>query len=121
MTRRMIKNESGVVLLTVLAISVIMITLVIGLLSSNLNFVNVGQNQLDRIKADQLAKATFWRNFMSLTTGNGVSPTPVVLMQQQVTGRPAVNKPFTPSITAVGLNGGPNGTQQYDIQASYFP
>ena len=118
----MIKNESGVVLVTVLAISLIMITLVIGLLSTNLNFVNLGQNQIDRIKADQLAKATFWRNYMSLSTGNGVSATPAVPLSQQVTDSSHIaNKSFTPSVTAVGVNAGPNGTQQYNINVSYFP
>jgi len=113
-------NESGVVLVTVLAISLIMITLVVGFLSTNLNFVNVGQGQIDRIKVDQLAKQTFWRNFMSLTTGNGVVSTPLINMPEVTDGHTA-SKPFTPNIIDGGLSTAPglNNTRQYNIQVSY--
>ena len=124
MIPRRIKNESGIILLTVLAICLVMITLVIGLLSTNANFVNIGQGQMDRIRADQLAKSNFWRNYMSLSTGNGAyTPSPTMSISQNIddgNGGHMTTKPFSQNISSgPTTDPGLNNTQQYNINISY--
>ena len=124
MIPRRIKNESGIILVTVLAICLVMITLVIGLLSTNANFVNIGQGQMDRIKADQLAKSNFWRNYMSLTTsGVGYTPSPTTAISENIddgNGGHSATKAFSQNISSgPTTDPGLNNTMQYIITISY--
>ena len=124
MMPRRIKDESGIILLTVLAICLIMITLVIGLLSTNANFVNIGQGQMDRIRADQLAKSNFWRNYMSLTTTNSVyTPPATTSISENIddgNGGHTATKAFSQNISSgPTTDPGLNQTQQYNINISY--
>ena len=124
MTPSRIKNESGIILFTVLAICLVMITLVIGLLSTNANFVNIGQGQMDRIRADQLAKSNFWRNYMSkTTTGNPYTTPATTSISQNIddgNGGHTATKAFSQNISSgATTDPGLNQTQQYNISISY--
>ena len=54
------KNESGIVLVTVLMLSVVMMILAVGIIGTNVSAVTSGQRQIDRIKSEQLAKGAAW-------------------------------------------------------------
>ena len=66
MLRKILGGKSGIVLVSVLAISITMIIIALSVLSSNVNMTLSGQRQIDRIKAEQIAKGQFWKNYASL-------------------------------------------------------
>ena len=120
MFQKVSQNESGVVLVTVLAISVAMIILMVGYLGTNLNFVSVGQKQIDRVRTDQLVKQTWWRNYMSLATGNGPLTAPGNALVYEGYNGHTVSRTFAPTVTAVGgPTAGPFATQQYNVAVPY--
>jgi hypothetical protein len=62
-------KQEGIILITVLSFTTIMMIFVIGIVSTNVGQVNAGQKQIDRIKYEQLAfglqldvQDQFWRN-----------------------------------------------------------
>ena len=64
MTDRKIKNtESGIVLVTVLMMSVVMMILAIGIIETNVSSVLSGQKQIDRIKSDQMTRGAAWLRY----------------------------------------------------------
>lgn len=59
-------DESGVVLILVLVISVVMMIFAVGMVALNASQAISTQHQIDRIKAEQLAKGAHWVNYMGL-------------------------------------------------------
>ena len=101
-------NESGVVLVTVVIMTLVMTILAISLISANVGQTLSAQHQIERIKAEQLAKGSFWYNYMSLaTTGSGATAPTEALDR----------KKYVPSI--VSLPGGLNGTTTYKVTVAY--
>ena len=115
------KNNSGLVLVSVLAISIAMIVVAIGVLNSNVSLTLSGQRQVDRIKADQIAKGQFWRNHSSLlTTGAAAGPWNVTLTESHRDRNGVMrtySKNFCASTADEGISSasGLNGARQYDI------
>ena len=73
-----IQKNNATVLVTVIMLTLAMTTLAVGLLSAIGNQGFSGQNQVDRIKAEQLAKGAFWKYYserMLGTTGSAPSET----------------------------------------------
>jgi hypothetical protein len=106
-----LNNKKATVLVTVIMLITAMSALAVGILSAMGSQGVFGQNQVDRIKAEQLAKGYFWKVYYE-TALNGGSPstvaTPVVLD----------GKTYTVSI-AVGGSAGPNGTTPIATTISY--
>ena len=120
MFKKVSQNESGIVLVTVLAISVVLIILMVGYLGTNLNFVSVGQKQIDRVRTDQLVKQTWWRNYMSLATGNGPLTAPGTALVYEGYNDHTIPRTYFPTVAAVGgATAGPFGTQQYNVAVPY--
>ena len=125
MLRKILGGKSGIVLVSVLAISITMIIIALSVLSSNVNMTLSGQRQIDRIKAEQIVKGQFWRNQSSLSTsGVPTGPLNFTLTEthrnqngQMVT----FSKSFSASVTdqGIAIPPGLNGTRQYDIAVSY--
>ena len=64
MTHRKIKNsESGIVLVTVLMMSVVMMILAIGIVETSVSSVFSGQKQIDRIKSEQMSRGAAWLRY----------------------------------------------------------
>ena len=124
MFKKIHNDQSGIVLLVVLAISMVMIVTSLSILNSNLNLTLSGQRQVDRIKADQIAKGQFWRNHASLvTTGNPAGPWNVPLIETHRDYNGVVKtstKNFCASTTDQGIAVPPglNGTRRYDISVT---
>ena len=104
------RNESGVVLITVIAISFVMMVLTLSLVSINRNQITSGQRQIERLKAEQLAKGYWWRYY--LATMNG---TPFVIPPAQ----PLNGKNYTISVVTGPIGLGPNGTTPVTAQVTY--
>ena len=105
---KQLDNENGVVLVTVVIITLTLMILAVALMSVSVSQSISGQHQIDRIKAEELAKGAFWYNYMNLTS-TGTPATPP--------GETLDGKPFTPAITS--SSGGPNNTTIYSITVSY--
>ncbi|MFA5060223.1 MAG: hypothetical protein WC676_06300 [Candidatus Omnitrophota bacterium] len=102
-------NKSGIVLITVVIIIFTLMILAVGLLSTNTNQALMSQHQIDRIKAEQLAKGAFWYNYHNLTASAGALPPPPT---ETMDGK-------TYSITQTNSVGtGPNGTDTFSFQVS---
>ena len=52
--KKLLKSRQGIILLTVLSVTAIMMIFVIGIMSVNVSQVTSGQRQIDRIKNEQL-------------------------------------------------------------------
>jgi predicted PurR-regulated permease PerM len=105
------KLEKGIVLISIIIVTIVISILVIGILSTNVSEVLVNQKQIDRIKAEQLAKGIFWVNYTNIYEGNPVQNPGSVSLD---------GKQFTAYMTPGGAPGsGPNGTQPYIINVNY--
>ncbi len=116
MLKKIQKNKSGVVLVSVLAISIVMIIVAVGVLNSNVNLTLSGQRQIDRIKAEQIAKGQFWKNYSSLiTTGTPAGPQIFTLSENHRTqsgGTSTFSKSYSASTTTPTPG-------RYDVTVSY--
>ncbi|MBI4309588.1 MAG: hypothetical protein HY591_04580, partial [Candidatus Omnitrophica bacterium] len=63
------RQNSGVILVTVLAILVVMSVFVVATLSQNLNQAASAQTQLDEIKARELVMGAFWKAYADMNDG----------------------------------------------------
>ncbi len=102
-------NNSGVVLITVVVIALTIMILAVSLISTTTSQSLSSQHQIDRIKAEELAKGAHWFNYMQITTnGSSAIPLPTGLD----------GKTFTPTISTIP-DAGPEGTDQFDIRIDY--
>ena len=117
---RMKFNNSGVVLLTVLAMSVALAVFAVSILSVNISQATSSQRQIDRIKAEQVAIGQFWRNYMSRGTQSGspLSPSVTIPLSEVHHGTTTTPKNFTANVTDQGPSG-PGGTRRYDVIITY--
>ncbi len=67
------KNESGIVLFTVLMTAIIIMIFSVGILTQSMNEVNYAQQQIDQIVSDQLAKGVFWNAYSAGMQSVGTS------------------------------------------------
>ncbi len=106
------KNNSGVVLITVVIMTVVMMVFAVGMISISTSQTIAGQHQIDRIKAEQLAKGTYWYNYQNLKSTN----TPAAMNAVNLD-----NKTYTPSIALPPDPGTGffNSTTQYNITVNY--
>ncbi len=77
-TERSAKNKQGIILLTVLSVTAIMMIFVIGIVSTNVSQITIGQRQIDRIKNEQWQTAInlyyFDLAYRGITFGGGTYP-----------------------------------------------
>ena len=87
-------GESGVVLITVVVLIMVMSILAIGVMGTNVSQSLSNQHQIDRIKAEQLAKGAFWDSYMKILRGIDpvANPTPSETLD---------NKDFTVDVDVV--------------------
>ena len=61
--KRFLKNKKGIVLVTVLSVTTVLMILVIGIVSTNVSQITSGQRQIDRIKYEALNNAASLQAF----------------------------------------------------------
>ena len=105
-----LQNKSGIVLVAIIVVTLVMSILAIGIMSTNLNQAFSSKTQVDRIRAEELAKGAFWFNFTSLRD-LGTSAVPPTETIDGIT--------YTFNRTSTGV--GPNGTTPQDIQVDWQP
>ena len=104
-----LQNDSGVVLVAIIVLTIVMSILAVGIMTTNVNQALSNQYQVERIRAEELAKGAFWYNFVNLrTSGTSALPTSSITID---------GKEY--QITHQESPGGPNGTRQHDIQVQW--
>ena len=109
--KKCLKNRQGIILLTVLSVTTIMMIFVIGIMSVNVSQVTSGQRQIDRIKNEQLeiARNLYYFDFASRGITLGGSSLPFQLDGKTYTitagfGTPGTGLGGTLPITATSSN-----------------
>ncbi len=104
-------NSKGVVLVLVIILSIAMMIVTVGVVSTNYSKAIYSQHQIDRIKAEELAKGALWYHYTYRTLqGN---PGPFVPPSETLDG-----KDFSVNV-ANSAGAGPSGTDEVGITISY--
>jgi len=102
------KNQKGSVLIAVSMLSLVMVIIAVGIITLSSSQSLSNRHQIERIKAEQVAKGAFWYNYMSLINTNNTDMPDEEILD---------NKKFIPTLAAP--SSGPNGTTAYDIVVDY--
>ncbi len=103
-----LRNESGMVLMIVIMIVLVIMIISITILSQSMNQTSTAREQIDQIKADQIAKGIFWNAYSSeaITPSAGQSMT--------VDG-----KVYTVDVSSPADQPAIGGSQPYSVNISY--
>ena len=101
-------NESGMVLLSVLIISLVLAVAVVSVLMLNASRVKLGEKQIRNIQAEQLAVGQYWNNYSSLT----IQGSPVTYSSYCPYNNSTIC--YSTSLTKT-TGGGPENTDKYSI------
>lgn len=105
------KNESGVILVTVIVLTFILAIVAIGIMSLNVSQVKTATSVVDAIKAEQLATGIFYQDYQRRIDGLPAPPS-----SQQIT---IGAKTYTVTRTADITVGTPNNTNQIQFNITY--
>lgn len=108
------RERTGIVLITVLMMSVVMMILAIGIIGTNITAVTSGQRQIDRIKSEQLAKGTFWISYSKLSATPPDNTTTFV--NPSLDGKTFTSIVSNGATTATGIGG---STKSSSVAVSY--
>ena len=111
MARRLKNNESGVILIMVLMTTVVVMILSIGLMSQGVSQTKSAEEQVARIRAEQLAIGAYAKTYTDLATGAAVTSPMAVTID---------GKNYNVTVTDQGAIG-PNGTSRLSIVSSTTP
>src|SRR3989338_6326690 len=107
--RYALQNNRGVILLVVTTMTIILSILAIATMSITVSQNLSNQQQIVRIKAEQLAKGAFWYSHMGKISNNDPQAPPAQTLD---------SKTFTANIT-VTPGTGPNGEDDFDSRVNY--
>ena len=103
-------NESGVVLLVVIVLTVAISIISISMMSSQVSQAISNRRQIDQIKADQLTKGAFFRRYSELANNQPATLPPDPVLD---------GKTFDITITDGAPGGGISGTTQYTVDVTW--
>lgn len=110
------KGSNGVALVTVIIFIVLISIIAVAMLSLMGGQAVLIEHQVQRIKAQYIAEAAIWKNFMNFTVGTRTPPnkeTPVPSPPEQIDGLPYQADVDYQTGT------GPNGTDTISATVSY--
>jgi len=102
-------NIKGAILIAVAMLSFVMMVIAVGIITLNSSQSLTNRHQIERIKAEQVAKGAFWNNYMSRFLNDTNATLNAEILD---------NKKFSPKITS-SSGGGPNGTDIDEITVDY--
>ena len=105
-------NKEGMILLTILIISIVLSILALGIISMNVNAVSTSQGEVDRIKAEQLAKGVSWVAYSSLASYGSIN-------SMNVINATLDNKTYSTSRSSGISTSGPFQTDPYTVTINY--
>lgn len=105
-----LSTNKATVLVTVIMLITAMSALAVGILSAMGSQGVFGQNQVDRIKAEQLAKGAFWKSYYEAAITGTKTPQ---LISETLDG-----KTYTAG-TSISGSAGPSGTSTLTSTVSY--
>ena len=113
--RELHRDNSGVVMITVLVLVLIMTVVAIGILGINISQVSTSQSVVDSIKAEQLAIGAFYQyHQQQIEAGDGSGGGGGSSSQETLDG-----KTFQIGIDNLG-SGGPNNTDQIEVTVNFI-
>lgn len=80
-----IKNESGVILVTVVILIIILSIVTIGIMSLNVSQVKTAASVVDTITAEQLATGIFYQDYQRRIDGQGTLPSNMIIGKKTYT------------------------------------
>jgi hypothetical protein len=104
-----LRNDSGVILLIVILLTIVLSIITISIMSLNVSHVKTGEQTVDSIVSEELAKGVFYQNQSSLFSGSG---TPLGQSSQAQVN--LNNKTYTIDGTKQ-VGSGPSGTDKIAI------
>jgi len=107
---RQLKNESGMVLLMVLMAVTIMMVFSIGVISRGVSQTKSSEQQIDRIKVEQLAMGAYAKAYSDLAIGQPMGNTSMTAVLD--------NKTY--NVSVVSAAGGLNNTNTLTINSTPF-
>ncbi len=69
-----LKNESGVILVTVIVLVIVLSIVAIGIMSLNVSQIKTASRVVDTIRAEELATGLFYQDYQRRVDGVGTSP-----------------------------------------------
>lgn len=109
MFKRKKNNESGMVMIMVIMVTIIIMVYSIGILSRGATQVISAEDQVDRIKADQLAMGAYAKAYTDMASGSALPGT----FNETLDG-----KTYTVVLTDGGTTG-PNNTNTLTITTTF--
>lgn len=103
----LIKNKSGVILVTVVILTIILSIVTIGIMSLNVSQVKTASSVVDTIKTEQLATGLFYQDYQRRIDGLGETSRPTNII--------VGSKIYTITRTT-DINGGVNNNNTNQIQ-----
>ena len=108
------KNEQGIVLVTVIFMVIALMILAVTMMSVNSSQAVSSQHQIERIKAEQLAKGAFWFNYMHRINHPEYTGTPPLNGTEIMDG-----KIYTFNIIPGSVDTNYNDTTPFNAQVTY--
>ncbi|MCK5580371.1 MAG: hypothetical protein KAJ18_03770 [Candidatus Omnitrophica bacterium] len=103
------KDKSGIILVTVILMSIILSIVAIGIMSTYVSQVKSTSSVIQDIKAEQLATGLFYQYHQQQLDGNGTSPASVTMD----------GRTYSISLTNTNPGGTPNSTNLINVVVSY--
>lgn len=109
MMPRYLKNESGVILVTVILLIIVLSIVSIGVMSLNVSQIKTATSVVDTVKAEELATGVFYQDYQRRIDGVGTTPTNIIVGTTT----------YTITRDTDGNGNGPNSTNQIRINITY--
>ncbi len=104
-----LNHESGMVLFIVLMVAIVIMIISVGILTQSMNETNYGQQQIDQIVSDQLAKGIFWNAYSSAYASGNITN----MQNVAVTNFVMQNRTYQVTLNSLA-GGGYNVVANYD-------
>lgn len=114
-----IKSEEGVVLITVIILSLVALITVISILSLNVSQVGVSEAEVKNINSEIIAQGALARAHALLDTNPDGSGFPINYTDTVTYGNPPATINYTVTVSLIDNNSGPNLEDQISINIVY--
>lgn len=105
-----LKNENGVILVTVILLIIVLSIVAIGVMSLNVSQIKTSSSVVSAIQAEELSTGVFFQDYQRRIEGKPVSATNSYTIGSNT---------YTITRGADGNQNGPNGTNQIQFNITY--
>ncbi len=96
-----LKNESGVILVTTVILTIVLSIVAIGIMSLNVSQIKTASSVVDTIRAEELATGIFYQDYQRRVDGVGNSPASISIAGRtySITRQPDIVAPGAQNFT----------------------